>query len=69
MTQITKRDAVAVYKNQFRLAQALGISHQAVYQWPWDDPIPLLQQYRLKYEINPNEFKDVDLCGTKEQPA
>ena len=51
---ISLKRALQVYGTQGRLAEALGISTQAITQWK---VIPLLQQYRLKYRIAPELFK------------
>ncbi len=38
------------------LADALGISKQAISKWDEDNPIPELQEKKLRYEILPNTF-------------
>lgn len=53
--RITKRQAVAAYKTQTALAQALGISKSAVSQWP-DGPIPELHALKLRYQLKPDQF-------------
>ena len=55
-TIITRAQAVAVYGTQKALANALGISPQAVSLWKEDAPIPQGHALRLKYELNPEAF-------------
>lgn len=40
------------------LAEALGITPQAVSLWPENEPIPELQEKKLRYEILPGVFDD-----------
>lgn len=51
---ISLKRALEIYKTKSRLAEALGITTQAISQW---EKIPLKQQLRLKYEIDPTAFK------------
>ena len=46
--------AIKVFGTKARLADVLGITRSAVSQW---DELPLLQQYRLKYRLAPEQFK------------
>jgi len=50
---MTKREALEHFKTQVQLAKALGITKQAVAQWPMDEEIPELRGLKLKYEIIP----------------
>ena len=52
---ITIEKALSIYGTKTRLAEELGVSPQAVSQWTH---IPLKQQLRLKYEIDPTAFKN-----------
>ena len=51
MIDIYKEDAVALFRNQARLAQTLNITKQAICAWSWGAPIPERQALRLVYEI------------------
>ena len=52
---MTKKQAVKLFGNQNRLAEALGISRQAVGQWEDSKPIPSKQALRIYYEIKSEE--------------
>jgi DNA-binding transcriptional regulator YdaS (Cro superfamily) len=54
---ITKTKAVKLYGNKAKLADALGISRQAVGQWP-AGPIPQKHALRIYYELMPEAFQD-----------
>lgn len=54
-TIIIKEDAIALFGTQSALANALGITRQAVCQWPDREPIPQEHALRLKYEIKPKK--------------
>lgn len=54
---ITKQQAVKAIGSVPALADLLGITRSAVYQWP-DGPIPTEQAYRLHYR-RPDLFKQV----------
>lgn len=43
---MTKREAVRLFGSAYRLSQVLGISRQAVSQWP--DDVPTLRVYQIK---------------------
>lgn len=52
---MTKREALELFSNSpTKLANALGISRQAVHRWPDDGPIPELQELKLRHEIIPS---------------
>ena len=53
---IYKRDAVAAYRTQQALADALGISRTAVSMWADDKPIPREHALALRYELKPDLF-------------
>lgn len=53
MNPITKEQAVAMFGSNSALARALGIKPAAVSQWKDGEPIPELQQYKLRYEVLP----------------
>lgn len=57
---ISKRDAIAAYGTQQALADALGISRPAVAMWSDDRPIPKEHALRLRYELKPDVFGNVD---------
>ena len=52
---MTKRQAVKMFGNQAKLADALGISRQAVGQWPDNSPIPSRHALRIYYELKSKE--------------
>jgi hypothetical protein len=56
---ITKERLMKEYRTQTGIAEVLGISLQAVSQW--EGGVPVFQQYRLKYDIDPTRFKDVEV--------
>jgi transcriptional repressor of cell division inhibition gene dicB len=43
---MTKKEAIALFGSQSKLAQALGLSRQAVSKW--GDDLPLLRVYQIK---------------------
>lgn len=55
--EITKEQAIALYGNKVRLAEALGISKAAVSQWADDKPIPEAQALKIRFILKPEEFK------------
>lgn len=53
---ISKDEALAAYGGDtLALAEALGITRSAIYQWP-DGPIPQAQALRLRYVLKPDVF-------------
>lgn len=61
--KITKKQALAAYDNSVKaLADALGISHQAVYKWP-SGPIPEEQTLKLYFMLKPG--RDWSASATK----
>jgi len=52
---MTKAQAVKLFGNQNRLANALGVSRQAVGQWENNKPIPSVHALRIYYELKPLE--------------
>jgi hypothetical protein len=58
-----KDDAIALYGSVTRLADALGISSQAVSMWPDDKPIPEVHRLRLRYELRPEAFEKANERG------
>lgn len=55
-TEITKSDALAQYKNQAALAEALGVTRQAVSKYPYGPPLPELWQMKLRFLLKPEVF-------------
>jgi len=55
--QITKKEAVALFRTQASLARALGITRQAISQWGDNDPIPQVQAYKIRYQLRPECFE------------
>lgn len=56
-TRITKEQAVAHFKTQTALAEALGVTKGAVSQWKDGEPIPENHALKLRYEIAPEAFQ------------
>jgi len=54
---MTKSEILTLFENQYELAETLGITRQAVEQWPADKDIPQKQYLRLRYELMPESFK------------
>jgi hypothetical protein len=53
---ISKDEALAAYGGDtLALAEALGITRSAIYQWP-DGPIPQAQALKLRYVLKPDVF-------------
>ncbi len=55
---ISRNDAVHVFGSIGELAAVLGLTYQAVAQWPDDEDIPLVHQLRLALLIAPDRFKE-----------
>ena len=51
--EISKSEAIGMFRNQKRLAEALGISRQAIQGWPDDKPIPEKQALKIRYVLRP----------------
>jgi DNA-binding transcriptional regulator YiaG len=60
---MTLNDALQYFKTKTALADALGITKQAVSNWADDEPIPEAQALKLKYEIIPNLTKAKDTAA------
>ena len=56
--EISKQEAIGMYRNKNRLAKALGITRQAVEGWPDDKPIPIKQALLLRYILRPDLFEE-----------
>ena len=54
---MTKREAVEIYRTQLALSKALGLTHQAISHWEWDEPIPAGHALRIRYELKPELFE------------
>jgi len=55
--QIAKTQAIRLFGSRVALAKALGISKEAVYQWPDDKPIPQERALQIRYILKPESFK------------
>lgn len=55
--KISKDEAIALFGSRRELADALGISIQAVGQWD-DDEIPEKQAMKIRYVLKPEAFED-----------
>lgn len=52
---MTLREALQHFDGKkVRLAEALGISKQAINKWPMDEAIPEHRELQLKYEVIPS---------------
>jgi DNA-binding transcriptional regulator YiaG len=60
---MTLNDALQYFKTKTALADALGITKQAVSNWADDELIPEAQALKLKYEIIPNLTKAKDTAA------
>lgn len=56
--KILKEEAIELFGSQTAVAEALGISIQAVSQWEKGQPIPEKQAYRIRYVLKPEAFED-----------
>jgi DNA-binding XRE family transcriptional regulator len=54
--EITKEEAVEMFKTQAALARALGIYRQAVHQWKPGKPIPEVHALKIRYQLRPEQF-------------
>ena len=55
--KVIKERAVKLFGNEARLAEALGITRQAVNQWGQWDPIPERHALKIIHVLKPEEFK------------
>jgi len=55
--QIAKNKAIRLFGSRVALAKALGISKEAVYQWPEDKPIPQARALQIRYILKPEAFQ------------
>lgn len=55
--EIRKETALALFGGVNQLAEALGITTEAVYQWPKERPIPEAQALRIRYQIRPEAWR------------
>jgi DNA-binding transcriptional regulator YiaG len=53
VVEITKEEAIAMFRTQQNLADALGISQAAVAQWPAGKPIPETQAMKIRFILRP----------------
>lgn len=56
METITRKEAVALYGNLTHLANHLGVTRQAVYFWPENEPVPEWVYIKLRYVLKPEAF-------------
>lgn len=65
---ITKAEAVALFGDgrgaQQKLADALGMSKQAVSDWD-EGPIPEVHDLKLRYELKPEAFARIPQAASK----
>jgi DNA-binding XRE family transcriptional regulator len=55
---MTKSEILRLFDDdQYQLAKLLGITRQAVEQWPMDRDIPEKQYLKLRYELIPQAFR------------
>lgn len=53
------KDAIAVFGSRRKMAEALGITTQAIYQW--GEMVPKLRAYEI-LEIERNAIKSLESC-------
>ncbi len=53
--EITKKEAIGMFRTKANLAKALGVTNQAVGQWP-DGPIPQKQALKIRFILKPELF-------------
>jgi predicted transcriptional regulator len=54
--EITKEEAVGMFRTVAQLADALGCSRQAVYLWPKGQNIPEKWALKIRYQLRPELF-------------
>lgn len=52
-----KSEAIAKFNSIPEMADALGISRSAIYQWPDDKPIPEDKALLIRYVLKPEMFE------------
>lgn len=55
---MNKDAAISLFGSVSKLADALGISSQAVSMWPADKPIPEVHRLKIRYELRPDAFAE-----------
>ena len=55
---MTKNDAIKIFGSVRKLAEALGITEQAVHQWD-DNNVPELRVYKIKDILGKEGIKNV----------
>lgn len=55
--EITKEEAIGLFRTQAALARALGIYRQAVNQWENGKPIPEVHALKIRYQLRPECFE------------
>jgi predicted transcriptional regulator len=54
--EITKDQAVGMFLSVAKLAEALGITRQAIYLWPDGKNIPERYALKIRYQLRPELF-------------
>jgi DNA-binding XRE family transcriptional regulator len=54
---ITKEQAIGMYRDKYKLAEALGITRQAIDFWPEGKPIPEVHALKIRYVLRPELFE------------
>lgn len=69
-TQMSKEEALAAYGGSVSaLADALGISTSAVYQWEEGKPIPADKALRIRFVLKPEVFRRTHDSGLARKSA
>ena len=55
--EITKEEAIGMYRTVSRLADALRITRQAIYLWKDGEPIPEYYALKLRFVLKPELFE------------
>lgn len=54
--EITKEQAIGMFLTVAKLAEALGITRQAIYAWPDGSNIPEGYALKIRYQLRPELF-------------
>jgi len=55
--EITKEQAIGMFLTVAKLAEALGITRQAIYLWPDGENIPEGYALKIRYQLRPELFE------------
>lgn len=55
---ISKTEAIGMFRNKAHLAKALGLTRQAIDRWADDKPIPQKHALAIRFILRPELFED-----------